>query len=114
MTVAQVEHVMQPFAQIHNALSRKHAGTGLGLPLTKALIDLHGGTMDIDSRPGVRTTVTVRLPRPGQPKPEYIGEAACPQAARPHAAASPAPTPPRPQRQPRSTDALPTRHNRVV
>src|SRR3546814_8994985 len=41
MTAAQVEHVMQPFAQIHNALSRKHAGTGLGLPLTKARSDEH-------------------------------------------------------------------------
>src|SRR3546814_19116264 len=78
MTAAQVEHVMQPFAQIHNALSRKHAGTGLGLPLTTALIDLHGRMMDIDSRPGVGTTVTVRLPRSGQPKHEFIRESACP------------------------------------
>src|SRR3546814_10983223 len=99
MTVAQVAHVMQPFAQIHNALSRKHAGTGLGLPLTKALIDLHGGTLDIDSRPGVGTTVTVRLPRTGQPSPDFIDEAACTPATRPPPHAPPAPpdpTAPRP------------------
>jgi nitrogen fixation/metabolism regulation signal transduction histidine kinase len=38
-------------------------GTGLGLPLAKSLIELHGGSLDIASSPGVGTTVSIRLPR---------------------------------------------------
>ena len=37
-------------------------GTGLGLPLTKALVELHGGILDLQSEVGVGTTVTVRFP----------------------------------------------------
>ncbi len=40
----------------------RNQGTGLGLPLSKALTELHGGTLRLDSRPGVGTKVTVRLP----------------------------------------------------
>jgi PAS domain S-box-containing protein len=50
------------FQQIDGALSRKHDGTGLGLPLTKVLVEQHGGSMDLQSDVGVGTTVTVRLP----------------------------------------------------
>ena len=53
---------LMPFGQIENALSRKHQGTGLGLPLTKALIELHNGVLDLDSKLGVGTTVTVTFP----------------------------------------------------
>ncbi len=45
-----------------SAWSRKHPGTGLGLPLAIGLVELHGGTLAIESRKGVGTTVTVRLP----------------------------------------------------
>ena len=54
--------VMTPFGQVDDALSREHKGTGLGLPLAKELIELHGGTLNIESAPGIGTTVTVRLP----------------------------------------------------
>jgi len=54
--------VLQPFGQVDSALSRKHAGTGLGLPLTKSLVELHGGRLDFDSEVGRGTTVTVRFP----------------------------------------------------
>jgi signal transduction histidine kinase len=43
-------------------LARPHGGTGLGLPLAQRLIELHGGTMSIDSELGKGTTVTVVLP----------------------------------------------------
>jgi signal transduction histidine kinase len=54
--------VLIPFTQLDSKLSRKHGGTGLGLPLTKGLVELHGGSFAIDSEVGIGTTVTVRLP----------------------------------------------------
>lgn len=53
---------LAPFGQIESALSRKHQGTGLGLPLTKALVELHGGVLDLQSQCGVGTTVTIVFP----------------------------------------------------
>jgi signal transduction histidine kinase len=50
------------FGQIDNAFSRKHEGTGLGLPLSKSLVEQHSGSLDLQSKPGLGTTVTVRLP----------------------------------------------------
>jgi signal transduction histidine kinase len=43
-------------------LNRQHEGTGLGLPLTKSLVEMHGGSLDMQSDVGVGTTVTVRFP----------------------------------------------------
>jgi signal transduction histidine kinase len=54
--------VLTPFGQVDSGLARKYEGVGLGLPLTKSLVELHGGTMGIDSEPGLGTVVTVRLP----------------------------------------------------
>jgi signal transduction histidine kinase len=56
------EKVMQPFGQIDGALTRRCEGTGLGLPLTRGLVRLHGGTLTLASELGIGTTVTVRLP----------------------------------------------------
>lgn len=53
---------LSPFGQIESALSRKHQGTGLGLPLTKALVELHEGTFNLDSQLGVGTTITLTFP----------------------------------------------------
>jgi signal transduction histidine kinase len=53
---------LAPFGQIESALSRKHQGTGLGLPLTKALVELHGGVLDLQSQLGSGTTVTAIFP----------------------------------------------------
>ncbi len=53
---------LQPFRQVDNAFTRKYPGTGLGLPLAKGLVELHGGNLTIVSRPEQGTTVTVTLP----------------------------------------------------
>ena len=50
------------FQQIDSGLNRMHEGCGLGLPLAKSLIELHGGTLDLQSELGGGTTVTVRFP----------------------------------------------------
>jgi len=54
---------MAAFSQVDNTLTRKFAGTGLGLPLVRLLAGLHGGEMSLESKVGVGTTVTVRLPQ---------------------------------------------------
>ena len=57
-----IPKALAPFQQVDGELSRKYEGTGLGLPLAKSLVELHGGSLDLQSRLGVGTTVTVRLP----------------------------------------------------
>jgi signal transduction histidine kinase len=54
--------VLTPFGQVDSKLSRKYEGTGLGLPLSQALVRLHGGDLSIASKPGEGTTVTIILP----------------------------------------------------
>ncbi len=54
--------VGNPFFQARTAYDRRHDGTGLGLSIVKGLVTLHGGHMDISSRLGEGTTVTIRLP----------------------------------------------------
>jgi PAS domain S-box-containing protein len=53
---------LSPFGQVDSSLARRYEGTGLGLPLSKALVDLHGGRLEIDSAPEDGTTVHVVLP----------------------------------------------------
>ena len=53
---------MTPFRQIESDITRKNAGTGLGLPLSKALVELHGGSLEIQSKVGGGTKVNVRFP----------------------------------------------------
>ncbi|NQV20450.1 MAG: PAS domain-containing protein [Rhodospirillales bacterium] len=56
-----LEAVLVPFGQAGNTESRQHEGVGLGLPLSKSLAELHGGSLKIESTPGKGTLVTVRL-----------------------------------------------------
>ncbi len=58
----KLDVVTLPFEQVSSEFTRNHEGTGLGLAITKDLIELHGGTLDIDSEVGVGTIVTVLLP----------------------------------------------------
>ena len=57
-----IPKVIEPFVQVESAFSRGHEGTGLGLPFVKKIMELHGGTLEIQSELGEGTTVTVRLP----------------------------------------------------
>jgi len=57
-----LETALSPFGQIDSRLARKYQGTGLGLPLTKAMTELHGGTLELRSRPGEGTEAIVLLP----------------------------------------------------
>ena len=61
MAPEDIPEALAPFQQIENNLNRDDRGTGLGLSLTKSLIELHGGTLEIQSEIGVGTTVTVSL-----------------------------------------------------
>jgi len=63
MTEAEQERALQPFGQAKPATTRNYGGTGLGLPITKGLVEAHGGTLTINSRAGCGTTVRIILPR---------------------------------------------------
>jgi signal transduction histidine kinase len=62
IALEDIPRALTPFQQIDSDLNRKHAGTGLGLSLTKGLVEMHGGYLDMQSEVGVGTTVTVRFP----------------------------------------------------
>jgi signal transduction histidine kinase len=57
-----IPKVMTSFGQVESKISRKYEGSGLGLPLAKHLVELHGGALTIESQVDVGTTVTVVLP----------------------------------------------------
>tara|TARA_R110000824_G_scaffold366730_2_gene555728 strand:- start:256450 stop:257718 length:1269 start_codon:yes stop_codon:yes gene_type:complete len=58
----KLDKVLEPFEQVENSFTRTRAGTGLGLPLAKAMVESHGGTLTISSTLGKGTCVCVSLP----------------------------------------------------
>jgi len=62
MTAEDIPRALTPFIQVDSRLARKYEGTGLGLPLARAFMELHRGSLDLTSAPGVGTTVTLRFP----------------------------------------------------
>ena len=62
MSAEDIDVAMQPFGQVDNRLERRYEGTGLGLPLTRALVELHGAVMTFDSARDHGTRVTVVFP----------------------------------------------------
>jgi signal transduction histidine kinase len=59
---ADLGRIITPFEQVDSSFSRSHQGTGLGLPLVKAIIELHGGSLALNSEVGVGTTASVMYP----------------------------------------------------
>jgi PAS domain S-box-containing protein len=62
MAMEDIPKALTPFTQVDSSLSRRYEGTGLGLPLAKAFVELHNGTLSIASALGKGTTVTIRFP----------------------------------------------------
>jgi signal transduction histidine kinase len=62
ISAADRPHVFERFGQVQNAFTREHDGTGLGLPLAKEFIEAHQGRIELDSTPGIGTTVTAIFP----------------------------------------------------
>jgi PAS domain S-box-containing protein len=62
MSKDEIAIALSAFGQVDSKLARKHRGTGLGMPIAKSLIELHGGTMTVDSTPKVGTTMTATFP----------------------------------------------------
>ena len=63
MTEAEIHKALTPFGQVENKMTATHNGTGLGLPLAKAMLELHDGTLEITSAPGRGTCLTLNFPR---------------------------------------------------
>ena len=62
MSPEEMGMALQPFVQVDSSYAKTHEGTGLGLPLAKRLVELHHGSMEIESAVGMGTIVRVRLP----------------------------------------------------
>ena len=64
MTPEQVERVFDDFVQADSSITRRFGGTGLGLPIVRQMVTMMDGKIDVDSAPGMGTTITVTLPLP--------------------------------------------------
>lgn len=62
ISAEDIQKLFTPFRQLDFGLSREHEGTGLGLMITRQLVELHEGSVTLESDIGVGTTVTLRLP----------------------------------------------------
>jgi PAS domain S-box-containing protein len=62
MNSEELRTALLPFGQIDSMIARQHKGTGLGLPISRSLIELHGGNLDIRTEPSKGTTLIVTFP----------------------------------------------------
>ena len=67
MNEEELERALQPFGQAKPSTTRNYGGTGLGLPITKGLIEAHGGKLAIESRAGQGTTARISMPTERKP-----------------------------------------------
>ncbi len=96
MDEALIARLFQPFVQGESTLVKKHQGTGLGLAVSKRLVEHHGGTIEVESEPGKGSTFTITMPTvaasaPSKTQDVFAGGAA-PPAARHASGAAPAGT----------------------
>jgi signal transduction histidine kinase len=61
MSKSDIELAFKSFVQVDSGLNRKYEGTGLGLPLTKKLVELHGGLIELESEVGKGTKVIIKF-----------------------------------------------------
>jgi two-component system cell cycle sensor histidine kinase PleC len=66
MTEEEIRFALQPFGQVDGGHTRWREGTGLGLPIARALVGLHGGTLEVASGKGTGTEVVISLPNPDE------------------------------------------------
>jgi two-component system cell cycle sensor histidine kinase PleC len=62
MTADELAVALEPFGQVEDAYCRNNEGTGLGLPIARHLVELHGGRLDLQSRKRVGTSAIATLP----------------------------------------------------
>ena len=62
IALEDIPKALSRLSQVDGKLSREYPGAGLGLPLAKALVEMHGGSIDLQSEIGVGTKVTARFP----------------------------------------------------
>ena len=74
MTPEFVEHIFEPFTRAENSVTNKVQGTGLGMAITKHIVDLMGGTIYVESKPGVGSCFEVRLTLPIDREVNYTAE----------------------------------------
>ena len=71
MSAERLDQLSQPFAFGDAALTRQHSGAGLGIAIARAIAELSGGRLAIDSRPAIGTTVAISLPLPAAHAPAH-------------------------------------------
>src|SRR5207248_2527049 len=76
MSADDIVTALDPFGQVDSRLARRYQGTGLGLSLAKSLVELHGGSLTIESESGRGTIVTVALALAGAADHSIPAEAA--------------------------------------
>ncbi|MCR2784782.1 MULTISPECIES: PAS domain-containing sensor histidine kinase [unclassified Microbacterium] len=62
IAATELPHIFEPYFRSETAVESGIAGTGLGLSIVRTIVEAHGGTIHVDSEPGVGTTITIRIP----------------------------------------------------